>query len=421
MEISAEQRDAANRNIPLFELASHDTTLKRAGRNDYQGACPFCGGRDRFYIQPENRRWGCRNCAEKYHDALAYVMRRDSLTFLDAVNRYSDAPQTVAPRNRPAPQPAPAPQPVKFPAVDTQETLRAIVQQGRDNLRRSDVAQRYLEQRGILDSADRFQLGYSPEFQVGDIHVPAGIMFPHKIGGRIWAVKIRRLPDFTKTCYKCQRVLALGETCECKQTKNPKNLFIWRERAETPVNKPALYNADALLNADTALVCEGEIDCITLAQELGLPVVTLGGVGNSLDVALWGMYTMSLRRVFVVKDNDVAGQNLRWAAELFGAKAVDAKLPDSAKDPNELYLAGGLYAWAAAAFLTPQQQETFAVTQNMTQTWQTLPTRAGRLAWLQATDTRPAQQPAAGVALYNVACLRCNMYAKNPACRACKF
>ena len=228
------------------------------------------------------------------------------------------------------------------------------MQQGRDNLRRADAAQQYLEHRGILESAERFQLGYSPEFQVHDIHVPAGIMIPHLIGGRIWAVKIRRLPLYTKTCRACHDVIAVGETCSCKEQKNPKNLFVWREHADAPVNKPALYNADALLNADTAIVCEGEIDCITLAQELGMPVVTLGGVSNTLDIALWSMYLTSLRRVFVVKDNDAAGQRLTWAAEVFGRKAVDAPLPAGVKDPNELHLAGGLHEWAAASFLTAQ-------------------------------------------------------------------
>ena len=385
MEISEEQKSAANNSIPLFDLASRDTALKRAGR-EYKGACPFCGGRDRFYVKPEANIWGCRNCSPKYHDALAYVMKRESLNYMDAVKRYSDTPIiSEKPVNRPAPQPAPAP--VKYPSIDTQETLRAIVQQGRDNLRRADAAQQYLEQRGILDSAERFQLGYSPEFQVHDIHVPAGIMFPHLVGGRIWAVKIRRLPHFTKTCRACHDVIAVGERCSCKETANPKNLFVWREHADAPVNKPALYNADALLNAETAIVCEGEIDCITLAQELGWPVVTLGGVSNTLDLALWSMYLTSLRRVYVVKDNDAAGQRLTWAAEVFGRKAVDAPLPAGVKDPNELHLAGGLHEWAAASFLTPQQQATFKAALNTAQAWGSLTSRgAARMAWQHATD-----------------------------------
>ena len=383
MEFSEEQKSAANNNIPLFDLASRDTALKRAGR-EYKGACPFCGGRDRFYVKPEANVWGCRNCSPKYHDALAYVMRRDSLNFMEAVKRYTNAPLvSERPVNRPAPQPAPAP--VKYPSIDTQETLRAIVQQGRDNLRRADAAQQYLEQRGILDSADRFQLGYSPEFQVQDIHVPAGIMFPHLIGGRIWAVKIRRLPHFTKTCRKCHDVIAVGERCSCKETANPKNLFVWREHADAPVNKPALYNADALLNAETAIVCEGEIDCITLSQELGWPVVTLGGVSNTLDLAMWSMYLASLRRVYVVKDNDAAGQRLTWAAEVFGRKAVDAPLPAGVKDPNDLLVKHDkLFGWAVKHLLTHEQQAKFSSAWQETKAWNASERGAVRLAWLKA-------------------------------------
>ena len=42
------------------------------GGGEYHSPCPFCGGKDRFIIQPRAGRWMCRQC-DKRGDAIEFV------------------------------------------------------------------------------------------------------------------------------------------------------------------------------------------------------------------------------------------------------------------------------------------------------------------------------------------------------------
>lgn len=79
-------------DIDLIALIGPDTALHKAARItgrgvEYQGPCPFCGGTDRFRVQPDMGLWWCRQCSESEHWSTApdYVMRRDAVTFRDAL------------------------------------------------------------------------------------------------------------------------------------------------------------------------------------------------------------------------------------------------------------------------------------------------------------------------------------------------
>lgn len=79
--------------IDLVELIGADTTLRKESATSMCGPCPFCGGRDRLVVRlvPHEGRppaWWCRGCGGgKPRDAIAYVMRRDHVTFPEACER----------------------------------------------------------------------------------------------------------------------------------------------------------------------------------------------------------------------------------------------------------------------------------------------------------------------------------------------
>lgn len=61
--------------------------LKRVSPNEWAGACPNCGGRDRFHVNA--RFWFCRSCApiddkRTPHDSIGYIMWRHNVGFLAA-------------------------------------------------------------------------------------------------------------------------------------------------------------------------------------------------------------------------------------------------------------------------------------------------------------------------------------------------
>ena len=47
---------------------------------EYAGACPWCGGVDRFRVWPERGRYWCRNCG-KHGDTIQYLRDKRGLTF----------------------------------------------------------------------------------------------------------------------------------------------------------------------------------------------------------------------------------------------------------------------------------------------------------------------------------------------------
>jgi hypothetical protein len=76
--------------INLLDLIGTDLKKVASTRGgEYAGACPFCGGKDRMRVQPEKGQWWCRQCSpnEHWQSAADYVMRRDNVTFKEAMAR----------------------------------------------------------------------------------------------------------------------------------------------------------------------------------------------------------------------------------------------------------------------------------------------------------------------------------------------
>lgn len=74
----------AARAIPVAEaIGAHAGSLKRQGR-ELVGACPVCGGRDRFAIQTVRNIWNCRGCGLG-GDAIDLIRHLDGVSFVDAV------------------------------------------------------------------------------------------------------------------------------------------------------------------------------------------------------------------------------------------------------------------------------------------------------------------------------------------------
>lgn len=76
------------RQADLLRLVEPDTALVRIANTysgEYAGPCPFCGGTDRFHVQPITGWWFCRQCTPRGGDAIDYVQRREQLAFPEAI------------------------------------------------------------------------------------------------------------------------------------------------------------------------------------------------------------------------------------------------------------------------------------------------------------------------------------------------
>lgn len=333
-------------NTDLLALAGHDTSLKKiatTGGGEYAGPCPFCGGVDRFRVQPESRRWLCRNCTGgKWQDAIAYVQKRDGCDFKQACQALG-AGDLPARHDRPAPPP-PAPA-YQAPAGDWQTWAKQAIDASERALWLDPErkALDYLRRRGLRDETiKRFRLGYCPGGKWGELYIPRGVLIPCEAGGDVWYIKIRLLPDVPCKCQRCQAPMPGPGTC-------PKCGHVTKY-AGVKGNRPAaIFGADRLLGARSAWVVEGEFDVLTLAQALGdvLPVVSFGSATNRPDLAAWGAYLIGPEVFIATYDNDPAGEAGLAALVNLTDRVKLAPLPEGVKDVNDLALSGAdLWAWA---------------------------------------------------------------------------
>src|SRR5688572_15089763 len=74
-----------------FDLVAYVSTMVTltAHGKYYSGACPMCGGRDRFTIKRTTRDvWICRKCADgKYHSVIDFIMAYHKIDLQEAQQR----------------------------------------------------------------------------------------------------------------------------------------------------------------------------------------------------------------------------------------------------------------------------------------------------------------------------------------------
>lgn len=174
----------------------------------------------------------------------------------------------------------------------------------------------YLTARGIhRDTAERFRLGYVADpISTDDRHFTGRITIP-SIGplGNVYGLKFRKIHE---------------------DTPGPKYMNT-SGLAQRPYNLRALLEAD-----DRIVICEGEIDAITLEQ-CGFHAVGIPGVDHWRK-PLARMF-VGFNEVIVVGDNDPEGQGAKFSAQV--AKDVYASrrvvLTDEGSDINSLFVQGG--------------------------------------------------------------------------------
>lgn len=311
---------------------------------EYAGACVFCGGRDRFHVQPNRRPHGlfmCRHCTSgKWLNAIDFVIKRDGCDFKTACATLAGG--ELPTRSTPPPPRAPE---AAYQAQGKGWQLNALqaVQVCEKNLWSpvGDVALDWLLGRGLADrTMQKYRLGYSPGAWFGDMHVRRGVVIPCVVSGEVWYLKIATLPGDPVKC-KCRTQTMARVPC-------PKCGELNKYRGVKGNRTAAIFGADDLPGASMALFCEGEFDCMIAFQDLNghPPAVTFGAADNHPDLATWGAYLTGLEIMFTVYDNDQAGsKGAAWLASLSN-RVKRLELPQGVKDINDYYNGGAdLRSW----------------------------------------------------------------------------
>jgi len=306
-------------HVSILDLAGNDTPLRKVASTrggEFAGSCPFCGGHDRFRVQPDQGLWWCRQCSEgeRWQDVIAYVMKRDSVSFVDAcaaLGATDDGPR-ILPRRAAAPAPLPAD---LEPAAEWRTSAQVVVEACETALWSAAGAKirDYLHARGLTDETlRRWRVGYNAaDRSIAGLWVQRGITLPWSAQGQLWQLRVRR-PEGSVPKY----VSVAG-------------------------GHPLLFMADALVGRAVAVLVEGEFDAMLLHQEAGdlVGVATLGGADKQLGMGAVRLL-LPISLLLLAYDMDSAGRRGSERIAAVSARMRRVTVP-SGKDVTEFWQQGG--------------------------------------------------------------------------------
>lgn len=347
--------DRIKADVDFLALVSQDVDLRKVattGGGEWAGACPFCGGRDRFRVWPlaDHPHWWCRGC-ERKGDAVDYVRERGTLQGQRLTYSEACALLGTTPRERPQVGAKAAGMAVALPEEPPpsawQEAAKRVAEAAMQTLW-SPIGAKALaylrERRAFTDKTiHTWRLGYNAAWRkynptlwgsddAAPVWLPAGIVIPGWAAGSLWYLKVRvALPGDSLAAY-------IGGG----QRPGPKYVQVRGSR-------PALFGADSLPGHAVAVLCEGEFDALLLWQQAGelVSTVTLGSATAKLE-GRWLWALSAANRVIVAYDNDLAGRTASEQLANVSGRVRQVK-PLGAKDLTDMYLAGGdLRSWVLA-------------------------------------------------------------------------
>lgn len=330
---------AIKERVDLVDLISRDVHLKKVASTrggEWAGACPWCGGRDRFHVQRATGLWRCRQCSPdgRWHSAIDYIMQRDGIGFVEACRVLGASDSELGERTRSRRREEPVIQLAEDvePGDAWRARAAAFVEICEATLW-SDAgarAQAWLASRGLQEETLRvWHVGLQPTERCFEpavdwgvdgkpVWLPRGIVLPWFIGSTLWQVKIRR---------------------PVVRAKDEKYVAVRG-------GHPLLYGADTLVPSQPAVLFEGEIDALLAWQAVQdrTATVSLGSAGRG-PTRLGALLLAQATPLLVAYDNDAAGDD---GAEKLRklAPRVRRIRPPIGKDVGEFVEAGGrVKAW----------------------------------------------------------------------------
>lgn len=342
----------------LKELIQTDGfTLKKqatTGGGEYAGACPWCGGNDRFRVWVESRRYWCRGCG-KAGDAIQYLRERRGLSFLGACEYLGHDPGPRKDTARTAPT-IWTPKESSTPSELWRTKAKAFLDRAIDTLWKpqGDTMRAWLhDKKGLNDAtikaaclglalADTFEpratWGLDPVIKDDGTErkqwIPAGLVIPLISKGDVLRLRIRRDDPGDGPRY----VIVSGSSAA-----------------------PLILNQDG----GAGVIVESELDALLLNQAAGDFVFVVSmGTATARPVIQTHKLLKEAPLILIALDTDEAGAKAAWKfwPDTYG-KAARRWPTIKGKDASDARLNGlDLRAWVLAGiFNTDAKLERFCI------------------------------------------------------------
>jgi len=375
-----EFKELVRTRTDIVGLISESVTLQsQRGGREFVGLCPFHDDHNpSMRVYPDRQSFKCWSCTEG-GDCFAYVMKRESVGFPEALEMLARRANLEMPKSRRS-EPA--------ESGENKNRLYEIVAWAENEfhecLTKSPIAQRarrYLQDRGISGtSISRFRLGYHPDDWQWLIERARGKYTPSQLA----TVKLAGQREGGEGFYDYfadrlmfpirdtqKRPVAFGgrvlpgskETGMGKYWNSPESVLFQKSRLLYALD----HARDSISKSRTAVVVEGYTDCI-MAHQHGLTnfVATLGTALNDSHVT---NLKRLAERVVLVFDGDGPGRlATEKALPKFLAQEIDLRiltLPDdldpadflAQRGPEQLIpiLDGAVEAWEQKLRVTQER------------------------------------------------------------------
>src|SRR6185436_2469989 len=309
------KQDLLNR-VDIVEVVSRYVQLKKGGAN-FQGLCPFHSEKTpSFSVSPVKQFYHCFGCGA-HGNAIGFLMAYAGLGYVDAIKDLASGVGMQVPEARPRTK-------EEIARQEREPDLYAVMEKAmefyRTQLKQSPRAIEYLKGRGLTgEIAARFRIGYAPDGWQGlkpafenyedKALVECGLVIQGDEGKRYDRFRDRVMfPIFSA------RGAVIGFGGRVMGDGEPKYL----NSPETPLFEKGreLYGLvqarDAIRTAGHALVVEGYMDVVALAQfGVANAVATLGTATTPVHVAK--LLRLADALVFCF-DGDAAGRKAAWRA-----------------------------------------------------------------------------------------------------------
>ncbi len=323
--------------LALVEQDGFQTVRRSTSRGgQYNGPCPWCGGEDRFRVQPHHGSYGwfaCSQCGRR-GSAIDYLIQKRGLPKQQALTVVGWKPKDAGESPSLTPAYALDERPRwNEPPVLWQRAARDFYHACQETLwsKAGHAALDYLRGRGFSDSTiERARLGYHAQECYGaaqvwgtdkPIKLWQGIVIPWIIEGKLWRLTIRN-----------ERVSSgIGRYRQISGGSN------------------GLYLAGLLQQKrPVVIVTEGEFDALSIMQACGKEVAAVAtGTTQGGHTPRWVSLLARQEQVLLAFDNEEKGESAArwWLQRLSNAR----RLRPLWKDTNQMLQDGAdLRAWVEA-------------------------------------------------------------------------
>ncbi len=309
--------------VDIVDVVDKSVPLKKAGAN-YSACCPFHNEKSpSFTVSPTKQFYHCFGCGA-HGTAIGFLMEYQGVSFVEAVQDLAKNVGLVVPQET-----RDADRSAQKVVVGLQESLQQASNFYKAELKKSQRAIDYLKSRGLSGKiAAKFQIGYAPAgwqnlqgvfpHYESEALTSAGLVVENDQGRRYDRFRDRIM--FPIHDQKGQ-VIGFGG-----RVINPEDTPKYYNSPETPLFQKGheLYGLfiarRAIRNAGRALVVEGYMDVVALAQYgIEYAVAALGTATTPYHIA---KLMRQADEIVFCFDGDNAGRTAAWRAAMNALPAL---------------------------------------------------------------------------------------------------